>query len=125
MGKYQWKPEGRLPRRNCILAAATAELALAPADWGKPRGAVSSSSSSSSFWILIPRAEPGHARSSLCTRLHDRFTRQLHTRKTCVNGGRGSVVTTQVHFSLAQDPLKILQRPRRDEKEGVRHPCWG
>lgn len=34
--------------------------------------------------------------------------------KTCVNGGRESVVTTQVYFSLAQDPLKISQRPRRD-----------
>ena len=37
--------------------------------------------------------------------------------ETSVHGGRGSVVTTQVHFPLAQDPLKILQRPRRDEKE--------
>lgn len=53
MRKYRWRP-----RRDCTLAAATAELA--PADWGKPRGAVSSSSSPSSFWILIPRAVPSH-----------------------------------------------------------------
>lgn len=84
--EHQWKVGYR--ERECILAPAQ------PADWEKPPGAVSPSLPHLrlfGFLFHVCRPPQPPQRSFYAPTTHE---------KTCVNGGRESVVTTQVHFSL-------------------------